>query len=207
MSSCARQPKKTTGSIAILGDSWAVGPAPGQPNLSDGFNSLGLPNVLITPGLTTSGDVLTFLQNYINGGGTGAAYSFALISTGGDDMIQGIPATTTQNNLVAIGAACTTLGVRCVIPDVPQIIMNGNKVTMPAKNAAPFYINAENQCANIMILDDQVWQIVQHMPDYAVSYVAPDYENVAYSADVPHYNAAGANAYAAGLWAIYSQLP
>ena len=186
MSSCARQPKKTTGSIAILGDSWAVGPASGQPNLSDGFNSLGLSNVLITPGLTTSGDVLTFLQNYINGGGTGAAYSFALISTGGDDMIQGIPATTTQNNLVAIGAACTTLGVRCVIPDVPQIIMNGNKVTMPAKNAAPFYINAENQCANIMILDDQVWQIVQHMPDYAVSYVAPDYENVAYSADVPH---------------------
>lgn len=182
--------------------------------------------MLVTPPaqeLPHTSDVLNFLQNYINQGGTGSAYSFALISTGAHDMMDGIPSTTTQANLVAIGAACATLGVRCVNPDIPQILMESTtacpvtgtpgsgKATILQPLAASFYTLAEEQCANIMILDNQVWQILQHMPDYASpafgGYIAPDYENVAYSTCVPHYNAAGANAFAAGLWAIYSQLP
>ncbi len=191
--------------IALIGDSWAVGPAPGQPNLSASLTALNIQNVAFSSMHTS--DVLALIQNYIASGGTGAQWSMVLLSTGAHDMFDGIPAAQTLANLVAIGNDCAQLGLKCEVIGVPQIVMNGTKATLPNPSVdATFYDQAAAQCSDIQILHGVVGQIVQHMPDYAVSYVAPDYENYAYSQDIPHYNQAGADAFALDLVGLYNQL-
>ena len=194
-----------TNPIALIGDSWAVGPAVGQPNLSASLTALGIANTAFTAMHTA--DVLSLIQNYIASGGTGSQWSMVLLSTGAHDMMDGVPTTTTIANVVAIGNDCPKLGLKCEVIGVPQIVMNGLHATIPNPGVdASFYDQAAAQCIDIQILHGAVGSLLQHMPDYAVSYTAPNYENYAYSQYIPHYNQAGAGVFALDLVGIYQQL-
>lgn len=191
--------------IALIGDSWAVGPDVGQPNLGDSLTAIGIPNDKFSA--VTTGDVLALIQNYIAAGGTGKEFSMVLISSGGHDMMQGIPAATTEANLVAIGQAVASLGLRTELIGFPQIVMNGDHVAFPdLSQDAAFYGQATAASTNMQVLPGEVGAIIQHMPDYASSYVGPDYENYAYSAFIPHYNQAGSDAFATQLVGIFTVL-
>lgn len=182
--------------IAIIGDSWAVGPAPGQPSLAASLADLGLQSYVFAE--ATSGDVLALITNYISTGGMGAEFSMVLLSTGGHDMMSGIPAETTTANLVAIGAACATIGLKCEVIGFPQIVMNGSYATFPNLNTdAAFYDAAAASSSNLQILHGAVGSILSNFPAY---------ENTEYSEYIPHYNQDGSDAFAADLVGIYAQL-
>ena len=239
---CEKQTVKS-GQVAVLGDSWAIGPATGQPNLGDGLTSIGIPNVVFNigtfstchplgPGGTNTCDVLTFLNNYIASGGTGAGYSLAMISVGAHDMIDfpplspvngTIPVAQSVANLVGIGAACATLGLRCVVIGMPTMFQEPNPAGQPDQHVLGIasgpgidtrYTQAGAQCPNLQIISGVVNQILIGMPDWAYTqgltfpnYNPPDYENVSYSQTIPHPNAAGFNYLAQIVWAIHNQLP
>lgn len=182
--------------IAVIGDSWAVGPAVGQPNLGTALATFGIPtNLWAEP---TTEDVLALIQNYIAAGGTGKEFSMVLISSGGHDMMQGVPAAQTVSNLVAIGKDVAALGLQCEVIGFPQIVMNGNYATTPdLTQDAAFYDQAAAQSPGIQILHGAVNYVLSNFPTY---------ENVAYSEFISHYNDLGSVAFAGFLVGVYGSL-
>ena len=182
--------------IAVVGDSWAVGPATGQPNLETALAKFGVPSVLFPT--VTSADVVTLIQNYMTSGGNGSDFSGVLISTGGHDMMQGISASTTIANLVEIGTMISGMGIPCEVIGFPQIVMNGNYATTPdLTQDAAFYDQAAAQSPGIQILHGAVTYVLSNFPTY---------ENIAYSEFIPHYNDLGSVAFAGFLVGVYGSL-
>lgn len=183
--------------IALLGDSWAAGPAPGQPNVGNSLSALGFPvhNFATQIATFTSADVMNVIHNFVISGGDGSQFSMVLISTGGHDMINGASTSTTINNLVQIGNDCSKIGLRCEVIAFPQIVMNGNYVTFPTLGSdAAFYDQAASYCQNLQILHGAVCKILSNLAAY---------KNAAYSQYIPHYNQAGADAFASDLVQSY----
>ena len=204
---CAVQPVKN-GPIGLLGDSWTVGPGPNQPTLYRGFIDNGFRSELINSSwLGTSGQVLSYLDGIIAKGGSLSQYGALVITTGGNDMAQGIPTETIINNMISIGNDCSQLGVRCFIPTYPELsAMKNNKVTIATPSVdAPMYDIAASQCKNIEVIHGATESILAHFQDWATNYIQPSYENVNmvpgsltenYSSDVPHPNVEGEKALA-----------
>jgi len=183
--------------IALLGDSWAAGPAPGQPNVGNSLIALGFPvhNFATQIATFTSADVMNVIHRFVISGGDGSQFSMVLTSTGGHDMINGVPPATTINNLVQIGNDCAAIGLRAEIIAFPQIVMNGNYVTFPTlESDATFYDQAAAKCSNLQILHGAVCKILKNLGAY---------KNAAYSQYIPHYNQAGADAFASDLVQSY----
>ncbi len=184
---CTLQPYKNSGLLYIAGDSWAVGPATGQPNLGEAFTTQGITNEL-SGYLGTSTDVLKSLQSYVNGGGTGAPFSAFLVDTGAHDMYDPtpIPSATTTLNLINIASLCGDLGLQCIVIGWPTLAtINGSLVITSGMNQSDArYVNAAAQCANINLITVlAVYTMIEHMPGLIVdtqppmTYVAPNLEN------------------------------
>lgn len=182
--------------IAIIGDSWATGPAPGQPNLGETFAKFGIPSVMVQ--LMTTGEILSSLNSYIASGHTGNAFSMVLLSAGSHDIAQGIPESTIIQNLAAIGKDCAELGLKCEVIAFPKITTNGVDAWFPnpSHDWGGFDI-AASECPNLQVLHGAVGEILEHFPAY---------ENFDYSQYVPHYNQWGADALAIELVGIYDNL-
>ncbi|MDE2468732.1 MAG: hypothetical protein KGL35_08315, partial [Bradyrhizobium sp.] len=118
--------------IAIIGDSWATGPAPFQPNLGEAFSKLGIPNEMFQVFMT--GDVLKDLDGIIASGQgkeIGSHYSMVLLSLGSHDIAAGTPDATIIKNLVGIGNDCAKMGLKCEIIAFPKITTNGVDAWFP----------------------------------------------------------------------------
>ncbi len=186
--------------IALLGDSWAGGPAPGQPNLGDSLQALGIPvhNFALQLKTMTTQDVLNVVSNFVKSGGDGSQFSMVLLSVGGHDMMNGVPEQTSVSNLIQIGALCKQVGLKCEVIGFPQIVMDANYATFPTLNKdASWYDKAAMSESNLQILHGAVCDVLKNFPAY---------ENTQYSQYIPHSHQAGADHFALELVGIYNTL-
>ena len=179
--------------IAVIGDSWATGPAPGQPNLGETLAGLGIPSVSFQ--LFTTGDVLAALNYCVATGQTGKDYSAVFLSIGAHDMAQGIPDCKIIQNLIAIGNDCAKLGLKCEVLAFPQIAIKGNQAYFTDLSHDWYgYDLAAKICHDLQVIHGAVGTVLENFPVT---------ENIEYSQYVPHYNQLGAEFLVLDLIGLY----
>ncbi len=202
-------------------------------------------NALLTSDVNTC-DMLQWLTEYIGQGGTFPGCAGIIMSIGAHDMgdwpvppvswslatelgystapSNVISSAQSTTNLIGIGSACATLGLRCVIIGMPTFFAyQGPPYPSPSGHALGIatgsgvdarYTNAADQCPNLQLIPGVMNQILAQMPDW--SYVegsvwqtpaAPGWEDPFFSQAVPHPNVAGFNALASAVWELHTNLP